>query len=179
MGCKRKRVEDVRFTQGKGSMSTTSSCPECCSVTSSARLIRMRASPRSTRPKREGLPGVIAVLTADDLKPLNLPGCRRWPATCRMVLADGKVLFQNQEVAFVVAEDRYIADDATELVEVDYEELPVVSTRSRRWIRTPRSCARIWKARWKVPMARATTTTTSSQVAVGDKEATNAPSKPM
>ena len=42
------------------------------------------------------------------------------------VLADDKVLFQNQEVAFVVAEDRYIAADAIELVEVDYEELPAL-----------------------------------------------------
>ena len=44
----------------------------------------------------------------------------------QMVLADGKVLFQGQEVAFVVAADRYVAADAVELVEVDYEELEVV-----------------------------------------------------
>ena len=44
----------------------------------------------------------------------------------QMVLADGKVLFQNQEVAFVVADDRYIAADAADLVEVEYEALPVV-----------------------------------------------------
>ena len=44
----------------------------------------------------------------------------------QMVLADGKVLFQGQEVAFVVAEDRYAAADAVELVEVEYEELPVI-----------------------------------------------------
>ena len=43
-----------------------------------------------------------------------------------MVLATGKVLFQAQEVAFVVAEDRYTAADAAELVEVDYEDLPVL-----------------------------------------------------
>ena len=43
-----------------------------------------------------------------------------------MVLADGKVLFQGQEVAFVVADDRYAASDAAELVEVEYEELPVL-----------------------------------------------------
>ena len=43
----------------------------------------------------------------------------------QMVLADGKVLFQNQEVAFVIAEDRYIAADAVDLVEVEYEALPV------------------------------------------------------
>jgi carbon-monoxide dehydrogenase large subunit len=36
------------------------------------------------------------------------------------------VLFQAQEVAFVVAEDRYVAADAAELIEVDYEELPVL-----------------------------------------------------
>ena len=40
--------------------------------------------------------------------------------------ADGKVLFQNQEIAFVVAIDRYVAADAADLVEVEYEELPVV-----------------------------------------------------
>ena len=44
----------------------------------------------------------------------------------QMVLATGKVFFQAQEVAFVVAEDRYAAADAAELVEVDYEELPVL-----------------------------------------------------
>ena len=42
------------------------------------------------------------------------------------VLADEKVLFQNQEVAFVIADDRYIAADAAELVEVEYEALPVL-----------------------------------------------------
>src|SRR5213076_2290640 len=42
------------------------------------------------------------------------------------VLATDKVRFQGQEVAFVVAEDRYAARDALELIDVDYEELPVV-----------------------------------------------------
>jgi xanthine dehydrogenase molybdopterin-binding subunit B len=42
------------------------------------------------------------------------------------VLADEKVVFQGQEVAFVVAEDRYIAADAVDLVEVEYEELPAL-----------------------------------------------------
>jgi carbon-monoxide dehydrogenase large subunit len=42
------------------------------------------------------------------------------------VLATDKVRFQGQEVAFVVAEDRYSARDALELIDVEYEELPVV-----------------------------------------------------
>ncbi len=72
------------------------------------------------------LPGVLAIITGEDLAKANLA----WMPTLffdkQMVLATGKVLFQAQEVAFVVAEDRYIAADAAELVEVDYEELPVL-----------------------------------------------------
>ena len=42
------------------------------------------------------------------------------------VLADEKVHFQNQEVAFVIGTDRYAVSDGIEAVEVDYEELPVL-----------------------------------------------------
>jgi len=77
------------------------------------------------QPER-ALPGVVAVLTADELRPLGLHWMPTLAGDKQMVLADGKVLFQGQEVAFVVAEDRYVAADAIELVEVDYEELPVV-----------------------------------------------------
>ena len=72
------------------------------------------------------LPGVLAVITGEDLAKAKLA----WMPTLffdkQMVLATGKVLFQSQEVAFVVAEDRYTAADAAELVEVEYEELPVL-----------------------------------------------------
>ena len=77
--------------------------------------------------KAQALPGVLAVLTAEELKPRQpRTGCRRWRGDVQAVLADGKVLFQNQEVAFVVAEDRYAAADGVELVEVEYEELPAI-----------------------------------------------------
>ena len=74
----------------------------------------------------KALPGVVAVLTADDLRPLSLHWMPTLAGDKQMVLADGKVLFQGQEVAFVIAEDRYVAADAVELVTVEYEELPVV-----------------------------------------------------
>ena len=55
------------------------------------------------------------------------------------VLATDKVRFQGQEVAFVVAEDRYSARDALELIDVEYDVLPAGHRRpqgARR--RTPR-----------------------------------------
>ena len=55
------------------------------------------------------------------------------------VLATDKVRFQGQEVAFVVAEDRYVARDALELIDVEYEPLPAGGRRPhRRSTRTPR-----------------------------------------
>ena len=72
------------------------------------------------------LPGVVAVITAEELKPFKLHWMPTLAGDVQAVLADGKVSFQNQEVAFVIAEDRYIAADGAELVEVEYEELPAV-----------------------------------------------------
>ena len=85
----------------------------------------MRASRSIDTSKAEAVPGVVAVLTAETLKTVNLAWMPTLAGDVQMVLADGKVLFQNQEVAFVVADDRYAAADGVELVEVDYEALPV------------------------------------------------------
>ena len=72
------------------------------------------------------VPGVLAIITGEDLAKANLAWMPTLSYDKQMVLATGKVLFQAQEVAFVVAEDRYAAADAAELVEVEYEELPVL-----------------------------------------------------
>ncbi len=72
------------------------------------------------------VPGVLAVITAETLKTVNLAWMPTLAGDVQMVLADGKVLFQNQEVAFVVATDRYAADDGINKVVVEYEPLPVV-----------------------------------------------------
>ncbi|WP_269582092.1 aerobic carbon-monoxide dehydrogenase large subunit [Roseibium sp. Sym1] len=126
MGCKRKRVEDVRFTQGKGQYVDDLKLPGMVfgdfvrSPYAHAKVTKIDAT------EALKLPGVIAVLTAEDLKGVNLAWMPTLAGDVQMVLADGKVLYQNQEVAFVVAENRYIADDAIQLVEVEYEELPVL-----------------------------------------------------
>ena len=126
LGTSRKRVEDVRFTQGKGNyvddikMAGMLHGDFVRSPYAHARVKSINAE------AAKALPGVIAVLTAADLAPLNLHWMPTLAGDKQMVLADGKVLFQGQEVAFVVAKDRYICADAIELVEVEYEELPVI-----------------------------------------------------
>src|SRR5262245_62308383 len=125
MGCKRKRVEDIRFVQGKGNYVDDLKLPGMLygdftrSPHGHARVKKIDTS------KAAALPGVIAVLTAETLKTVNLAWMPTLAGDVQMVLADGKVLYQNQEVAFVIAEDRYTAADAADLVEVEYEALPV------------------------------------------------------
>ena len=125
LGCKRKRVEDVRFVQGKGNYVDDIKLPGMLygdftrSPHAHARIKKIDTSRAKT------VPGVVAVLTAEELKGVNLAWMPTLAGDVQMVLADGKVLFQNQEVAFVVATDRYVAADAADLVEVEYEALPV------------------------------------------------------
>ena len=123
LGSSRKRVEDARFTQGKGHYVDDLKLPGMLFgdfVRSQYGHARITSINKEAALK---LPGVIAVLTAADLKPLNLHYMPTLAGDVQAVLADEKVLFQNQEVAFVIAEDRYIAADAVELVEVEYEPL--------------------------------------------------------
>src|SRR6056297_2928940 len=120
MGCSRKRVEDARFTQGKGNYVDDVKLDGMLfgdfvrSPHAHARIKNIDTSAALE------VPGVVAVLTAADLEPLGLHWMRSLAGDKQMVLADGRVLFQGQEVAYVVAEDRYIAADAVELVEVEY-----------------------------------------------------------
>src|SRR6202047_1493533 len=126
MGCKRKRVEDIRFIQGKGNYVDDLKLPGMLygdftrSPHAHARIKKIDPS------KAKAVPGVLAVLTAADLKPLSLHYMPTLAGDVAAVRAEEKVLYQNQEVAFVIAEDRYVAADAADLVEVEYEALPVV-----------------------------------------------------
>jgi carbon-monoxide dehydrogenase large subunit len=79
-------------------------------------------------------PGVRAVYTAHDLPfgerdlPLLIPHPALTHGRTQKCLAYEVVRHVGEAVAFVVAEDRYLAEDAADLVEVDYEALPVVVT---------------------------------------------------
>lgn len=124
MGCKRKRVEDIRFTQGKGNYVDDLKLPGMLHgdfVRSPHAHARVKSINGDEALK---VPGVLAVITAETLKTVNLAWMPTLAGDVQMVLADGKVLFQNQEVAFVVATDRYAADDGINKVVVEYEPLP-------------------------------------------------------
>ena len=126
MGESRKRKEDPRFIQGKGNYVDDIKLPNMVYmdiVRSQYAHARIKKIDKS---KALAVPGVLAVLTADDLKPLKLHWMPTLAGDVQAVLADEKVHFQMQEIAVVIAEDRYIAADAVELVEVEYEELPAV-----------------------------------------------------
>ncbi len=79
----------------------------------------------------EAHPSVEAVITGEMLAGRNLAWMPTLSVDVQAVLATDKVRFQGQEVAFVVARDRYSARDAIELITVEYEPLaPVIDARS-------------------------------------------------
>ena len=126
MGCSRKRKEDARFIRGQGSYVDDIKLPGMlfgAMVRSPYAHARIKSIDKA---KALAVPGVVAVLVADDLKPVNLAWMPTLGGDVQAVLADKKVCFQYQEVAFVIASDRYAAADGAEAVEVDYEELPAI-----------------------------------------------------
>jgi carbon-monoxide dehydrogenase large subunit len=87
-----------------------------------------RARVTAIRPPAASTHGLIAVLTAADLGdrvrpfPVQVPEGATVADAGHPVLADGEVRYVGQPVALVVAETRALAEDAVELVEVEYEE---------------------------------------------------------
>ncbi len=126
IGTARKRNEDVRFIQGKGNYVDDIKLPGMVygdfvrSPYAHARIKSIDSEAATA------VPGVLAVLTAGDLKPLNLHWMPTLAGDSQAVLAEEKVHFQNQEVAFVIGEDRFAVADGIQAVEVEYEALPVL-----------------------------------------------------
>src|ERR1700752_378036 len=76
--------------------------------------------------RARALPGVFAIVTGEDAKQMTNP----LPAFCaepvvQYALAVDKVRFVGEAVAAVAAIDRYTAEDAVALLDVEYELLPV------------------------------------------------------
>ena len=133
MGERLPRKEDLRLVTGKGKYLADILLPGALHAV----FVRSEYAHAKINDidcaEAEALPGVVAIYTGAGIKDLinpmpqavvqpNLPAKYPtfWP------LAVDKVTFHGEPVALVIARDKYVAEDATELVLVDYEELPVV-----------------------------------------------------
>ncbi|HEX9334727.1 MAG TPA: aerobic carbon-monoxide dehydrogenase large subunit [Pseudonocardiaceae bacterium] len=124
------RKEDARFVVGRGNYVDDVQLPGMLhsailrSPFAHARIVSIDTTAAEAHPK------VKAVITGAVLETLNLAWMPTLSYDTQAVLATDKVRFQGQEVAFVVAEDRYSARDALALIDVEYEPLdPVVDAR--------------------------------------------------
>ena len=124
------RKEDPRFVRGLGQYCDDIELPGMLhmailrSPMAHARIVSIDKTAAEAHPK------VKAVITGADLAAQNLAWMPTLSNDVQAVLATDKVRFQHQEVAFVVAEDRYSARDALELIDVEYEWIdPVIDVR--------------------------------------------------
>src|SRR6266508_1552255 len=130
------RKEDRRLLMGRGKYAADFRAPGMLhaallrSPHAHARLGAVRTD------KALGLPGVVSVVTAGDLGDIgHIPtrlGHRIGNVAClQRPLARDRVRYVGEPIALVIAESRYVAEDAIDLLEVDYEPLPIVSDARR------------------------------------------------
>lgn len=126
LGSSRRRVEDDRFIRGKGNYVDDIVLPGMLhmeilrSPVAHARIKSIDTS------KAWDMPGVRLVLTGEMMAARNLAWMPTLSYDTQAVLATDKVRFQGQEVACVIADDPYIAKDACEAIDVEYEVLPAI-----------------------------------------------------
>jgi carbon-monoxide dehydrogenase large subunit len=132
-GARVQRVEDDRLLRGRGHFTDdiNEGALESCIVRSPYAHARIKSIDASAA---RALAGVKAVFLAADLPfghtdlPILIPHPNLTHGRTQRCLASEVVRYAGEAVAFVVAENRYIAEDAADLVQVEYEPLPVVIT---------------------------------------------------
>jgi len=126
MGHSIRRKEDPRFIRGKGTYVDDVQLPGMVyldivrSPFAHAKIKKIDGS------KALAIPGVLAVITGQDLAKYNLHWMPTLMSDTQMVLPVEKVMYQAQEVAAVLATTRYGAADGVAAVEVEYEPLAAV-----------------------------------------------------
>ena len=121
-----KRKEDARFIRGKGNYLDDIRLPGMVHMAILRSPFAHAKINSIDTSAALALPGVAAVITAKDLETLGLAWMPTISYDTQAVLAGDKVRFQGQEVAAVIATDEYIARDALQLIDVDYEPLDAV-----------------------------------------------------
>ena len=123
-----KRKEDARFLRGQGHYLDDFVLPRMAHMAilrsphAHARIKSIDTAAASAKP------GVIAVVTGDLMAQHKLAWMPTLSGDTQAVLATDKVRFQGQEVAAVIAETKYQAEDARDLIEVDYEILQAITS---------------------------------------------------
>src|SRR5256714_7785243 len=123
-----KRKEDARFLRGKGNYLDDFVLPNMLEMAilrsphAHARINSIDTTAASA------MPGVIAVVTGELMAQHKLAWMPTLSGDTQAVLATDKVRFQGQEVAAVIAETKYQAEDARDAILVDYDILPAVTS---------------------------------------------------
>jgi aerobic carbon-monoxide dehydrogenase large subunit len=131
IGARIKRVEDPRLLAGEGAFADDRIVPGALHVgfrrsdQAHAGIVRIDCT------AARAMPGVAAVFTAADLDGLVAPlvatsRMKNYHATPMHVLAQRKVRYVGEPVAAVLADSRYLAEDAAEQVEIAFSPLPDV-----------------------------------------------------
>ena len=126
-----RRVEDDRFIRGRGNYIDDINLKGQLYMSilrspwAHATLKGIDASAASA------LPGVVAVVTGELMAQHNLAWMPTLSGDTQAVLVTDKVRYQGQEVAAVIATDPYIAKDALQLIDVDYDPLDPIVTPQR------------------------------------------------
>jgi aerobic carbon-monoxide dehydrogenase large subunit len=125
-----KRTEDPRLIQGLAHYVDDIRLPDTLHV-AFVRSVHAHALIKGIDiSAAQKLPGVVAVYTAKDVAKIGPVPCGAAIPEMKVpdhrVLASDKVYWVGHPIAMVVAENKYVARDAAELIEVDYQELPPV-----------------------------------------------------
>jgi aerobic carbon-monoxide dehydrogenase large subunit len=132
IGASVKRLEDPRLLTGQGSFVDDLQPQRLVHValrrSDQAHALIRRIDVAAAR----RAPGVVAVVTGADLEPSVAPlraqsRMRGYYATPIRPLALGKVRYVGEPLVAIVAENRYLAEDAAELVDIHYEALPAAA----------------------------------------------------
>ena len=125
MGHSLKRKEDARFIRGLGKYTDDVQLPGMLYMDiarSPFAYAKIKSIDKSVAME---IPGVLAVITGEDLEQYNLHWMPTLMSDTQMVLPTDTVMYQAQEVAAVIATDRYIAADAVQALEnsIEYESM--------------------------------------------------------
>jgi len=126
LGKSMERVEDLSLLRGQGQFADNLAAPPGTSHAAFLRSPLAHADIRAIDVSRAlAMPGVVAVVTGEDILALSksfITGVK--VDAPQYALATDRVRYVGEPVAIVIAEDRYLAEDALDAIEVDYANLP-------------------------------------------------------